>query len=196
MILFFFAGFVATFGTIKMFNLFLGKKKEEGSIGAHINLYFYSTAVFLPFAYIIWAVAFGLGVLFMFSLEFEARIQAKAISSLAVFIILITTRILVGRVFHFENGPALYVFTSLVVFFTAGLLLEIKTYTIKNEEKRDTASFRKEMEEEKNKLISQNLMENISNKAKTRAQLQNALELLGRYKLEELEALLKKMLTK
>ena len=196
MIVFFLAGLVTTFGTIKLFNLFLGNKKEEASLGAHINLYFYSTAVFLPFAYIIWVVAFGLGVLYMFSLEFQAKLPARIVTSLIAFFILIATRILVGMAFHFEEGPTLYFLVSLVVFLKAALLFEFKTFIKSSAEKRETATIKKEAEEEKNRLISRNLMENISYKAKTRAQLQNALGLLERYKLEELEELLKKMLSK
>lgn len=196
MIVFFLAGLVATVGTIKMFNLFLENKKEETSYGMHVLLFLYMAAVFLPFIYIAAVVAFGLGVLFLFSLEFEAKPRTRIYASLAAFSVLMGTRIGVWFLFGPDGELVVYVLASLIVFLAAALLQDIKKFKKRRTEKETAATAKKEMEDELNLLVSQNLMEQISQKAKTAAQLQNALELLDRYKLEELELLLKKMLHK
>lgn len=196
MIVFLLGGLVATLGITKIFSVFLGSKKDDVSFGTYVNLFLYLVAVLLPFIYIVGVVALGLGVLFMYSLEFEAKLLARVFASLAAFAVMVGTRVGVFALFDSEGGLVLYVLASLAVFLISSLISDIKTRRARKVEEDRLEFMQKEAEELKTLLISQKQYEIDRVKNKLDAEIKHALVLLDRYKLDELEVLLGRLISK
>ena len=194
MIFYLLTGFVLLYGVVRMFVAILGKERNEERIGSYVNMYVYGIAVLLPFNYIIGVVVFGLGVLFFISLSFAAPLWRRAVATAAVFVVLVGVRAAVSLFGQNLEGLVLHIFVVLVFYVLSSAVADLSKFIKKSQEESQILAFKEKAEEEKNELISMHMQEINSFKENVVINLNTIQKLLDRYKLEDAEVLIKKMI--
>ena len=196
MILYFVAVLILTYGVLRMFTAVLGNNKTHDRIGTLINVFFYVAAVFLPFNYIVGVVLFGLGVLFMLSISFEASILMRLLATFATFAFLIVVRVGLSFANQHIEGIVLFILAALVFFAISSFAVDIRVHIDNKSRRKHVQNMQEKIEEEKIKMASKYRLEANGLKNYTTQHLENTLKLLDLYKLADVEASIKDLIAR
>ena len=187
------AGIIVVFGVIKMFTAILGNKVAYDRIGVYINLFVYAIAVFFPFTHGVGVVIFGLGALYMLSLNFDTGYFKRVAATLASFVLLAGVRFGVNYIIQNDNMQTAYILSALIFFVFASLIHDISRLHEKKKNAEYVQGIKNEAENEKNELTSTHINEVNLLKNKTVSQLKHILYLLDLFKIEAAEASVKNL---
>ena len=196
MILYFASGLIITYGIYRIFVIALGGGKTHDRLGALINVFFYVIAVFLPFNYIIGVVLFGLGVLFMLSISFEASIPRRLAATAATFAVLIAVRLSLDFANQNIEGLVLFILAALMFYAVSSLAQEVRSAIEKKSQHSQILEMQEKTEEEKNKLTTNFQIEINGIKNDTVQHLASTLKFLDVYKLADVEASIKDLIAR
>ena len=196
MIIYFASGLLLTYGVFRMFTAFLGNGKAHDRLGTLINVFFFAIAVFLPFNYIIGVVLFGLGVLFMLSISFEASMLMRLLTTAATFAVLVAVRAGLGLADVQAESLVLFMLVALTFFAASSIAVEIRIYINKKSSHNKISDMQEKLEEEKNELATKYQLETDGLKNYTTQHLTNTLKLLDLFKLADVEASIKDLIAR
>ena len=196
MIIYFAAGFILTFGVLRMNTAILGSKKTHDRLGALINVFVYVIAVFLPFNYFIGIVLFGLGALFLLSISFEASYLMRILATAATFAVLMASRLGLDFAGLHIEGLVLFILTALIFFAASSIALDIRVFIDNRSRHNQIQDMQEQFEEEKNKLTSNFQRESDGLKNYTVQHLISTLKFLELYKLADVETSIKDLIAR
>ena len=193
MILYLLFGLLMALGAFRVFQAILGKQKKQERLGSFANVYAYCVAILFPFSYIVMAALFGIGVLVLLSLTFDASFMRRVLAISVTLALLMGTRVLSG---YFTDGLAMYAVCSFAFFSVASVIYEASRKGANKENEERFTQMLHMAAKEKDELTALHMQELNSYKKAVSSELGHALVLLDRFKVEDAEKLIGELVRK